>query len=389
VTLAEAIVALVAETRAVGYKYHAEQQILARFEGFARSEFPGLESLTEASVQAWIASARQRDVQPATLQALAAPVRELARWLARRGVAAYLLPGSALPKPARYVPHIYTDTELTALFQSNRPLPVLFGGPAAPPGHAGAVPHHLRVWSACLRSAPAPCRGRRHRCRRAPDPRGKRWQRPPGAGVRGAAHQARRLPQPRRQAPECPGVVLPRQGRPAAHPRQRRSCRTVVSSHVFDTRGHPNKSRDWVFHQYFGMFNRSSRDRWVFGDRETGAYLLRFGWTKIVRHQLVPGRASPDDPTLADYWARRRRRNSPLLDAVSLRLLQGSTGAARRVGGCCWPPTMSPNASPSGSSGSWSPARRSASKRSPPSEHLACRTISPPFVSFTPTAGSG
>jgi len=115
-TLAEAIVALVAEKRAVGYKYQAEQQILARFEEFSRSEFPDLDTLTEASVQAWIGSARQRDVQPATLQGLAAPVRELARWLARRGVAAYLLPGSALPKPARYVPHIYTDRELAALF---------------------------------------------------------------------------------------------------------------------------------------------------------------------------------------------------------------------------------------------------------------------------------
>jgi predicted transcriptional regulator len=114
ITLAEAIVALVAEKRAVGYKYQAEQQVLARFERFSRSEFPDLDTLTEASVQAWIGSANQRDVQPATLQGLAAPVRELARWLARRGVAAYLLPGSALPKPARYVPHIYTDRELAA-----------------------------------------------------------------------------------------------------------------------------------------------------------------------------------------------------------------------------------------------------------------------------------
>ena len=115
-TLAEAITALVAEKRAVGYKYQAEQQVLARFERFSRSEFPDLDTLTEGSVQAWIGSARRRDVQPATLQALAAPVRELARWLARRDVAAYLLPGSALPKPARYVPHIYTDRELAALF---------------------------------------------------------------------------------------------------------------------------------------------------------------------------------------------------------------------------------------------------------------------------------
>ncbi|MFN2503119.1 MAG: group II intron reverse transcriptase/maturase [Acidimicrobiales bacterium] len=123
--------------------------------------------------------------------------------------------------------------------------------------------------------------------------------------------------------------------------------RTVVSSHVFDRLdhylwkltykwakwGHQNKSRDWVFHRYFGRFNNSRRDRWVFGDRETGAYLLRFGWTKIIRHQLVPGRASPDDPTLAEYWARRRRRSSPPLDGVSLRLLKAQHGRCPACGG--------------------------------------------------------
>ena len=116
ITLSEAIMALVAEKRAVGYKYHAEAQVLGRFEAFSHCRFPGLEALTEASVQAWIAAAGGRDVTPATLQGLAAPVRELARWLGRRGVAAYLLPRSALPRPTRYVPHIYTDRELAALF---------------------------------------------------------------------------------------------------------------------------------------------------------------------------------------------------------------------------------------------------------------------------------
>jgi integrase len=115
-TLAEAITDLVAEKRAVGYKYHAEQRVLARFEAFNRGEFPGLDTLTETSVQAWITAAWRRGVKPATLQGLAAPVRELARWLGRRGVAAYLLPRSALPRPARYVPHIYTGQQLAALF---------------------------------------------------------------------------------------------------------------------------------------------------------------------------------------------------------------------------------------------------------------------------------
>ena len=116
ITLADAIAALVGEKRAVGYKYHAEARVLDRFEAFTRREFPGLDTLTEASVQAWITAARGRGVKPATLQGLAAPTRELARWLGRRDVAAYLLPRAALPRPARYVPHIYTDAELAALF---------------------------------------------------------------------------------------------------------------------------------------------------------------------------------------------------------------------------------------------------------------------------------
>src|SRR6516164_3781402 len=116
ITMAGAITALVAEKRAVGYKYDAEERVLARFAAFSGSQFPGLEAPTRASVEAWITSARQRGVKPATLQGLAAPVRELARWLGRRGVPAYVLPAGALPRPARYVPHIYTGQELAALF---------------------------------------------------------------------------------------------------------------------------------------------------------------------------------------------------------------------------------------------------------------------------------
>jgi integrase/recombinase XerD len=116
IELADAITALVAQKRAVGYKYVCEQRVLARFEVFCRVEFPGLSTVTQVSVEAWVASARRRAVKPATLQGLAGPVRELARWLHRRGVEAYVLPGGVLARPARYVPHIYTDQELASLF---------------------------------------------------------------------------------------------------------------------------------------------------------------------------------------------------------------------------------------------------------------------------------
>ena len=116
ITLAGAIAGLVAEKRAVGYKYVSEERALARFRAFCASEFPGLDTVTRASVEAWIAAARARAVKPATLQSLAAPVRELARWFHRRGVDAYVLPAGVLEKPARYVPYIYSDRELAALF---------------------------------------------------------------------------------------------------------------------------------------------------------------------------------------------------------------------------------------------------------------------------------
>ena len=53
----------------------------------------------------------------------------------------------------------------------------------------------------------------------------------------------------------------------------------------------------------------------------SNAYLVKFSWTDIVRHVMVTGAASPDDPALTDYWARRRRKYKPPLDNYTLRLL--------------------------------------------------------------------
>jgi integrase/recombinase XerD len=115
-TMADAIAALITEKRATGYKYDAEQRVLNRFAEFTANQFRGQQVPTQASVEAWIEAARRRGVTAATLQGLVAPVRELARWFGRRHVSAYVLPAGTLPRPARYVPHIYTDSELAALF---------------------------------------------------------------------------------------------------------------------------------------------------------------------------------------------------------------------------------------------------------------------------------
>jgi RNA-directed DNA polymerase len=89
---------------------------------------------------------------------------------------------------------------------------------------------------------------------------------------------------------------------------------------------HPDKPKRWVVSRYFGQHNRSRSDRWVFGNPDTGAYLIKFAWTKIVRHSLVKGGASPDDPTQAHYWADRRRKNRPPLDPGTLALLYKQHG---------------------------------------------------------------
>jgi RNA-directed DNA polymerase len=97
-------------------------------------------------------------------------------------------------------------------------------------------------------------------------------------------------------------------------------------------RSHSDKPKGWVTDRYFGRFNKFRNDHWVFGNRagrdERGnvPYLIKFAWTPIVRHQMVTGTASPDDPDLADYWAARRRRVKPPLDSYNLRLLTKQAG---------------------------------------------------------------
>jgi RNA-directed DNA polymerase len=122
--------------------------------------------------------------------------------------------------------------------------------------------------------------------------------------------------------------------------------RSVVSKEVFASidqhlwrhtyrwalRAHQNKPKTWVTARYFGAFNPSRTDRWVFGDRDSGAYLRRFVWTKIVRHHMVMGTASTDDPTLDRYWAARRRKTFALLGGSTATLLLQQRGRCPACG---------------------------------------------------------
>jgi len=138
--------------------------------------------------------------------------------------------------------------------------------------------------------------------------------------------------------------------------------RTVVSSEIFSSldsyawkllykwarRRHPNKPVRWTVNRYFGKFSKFRNDHWVFGDRDSDAHLVKFSWTRIERHTPVKGAASPDDPALTGYWAERRKKARPPLDAYNLRLL------SRQDGTCplCGDPLL-PAGQPPQSPGEW------------------------------------
>jgi RNA-directed DNA polymerase len=122
--------------------------------------------------------------------------------------------------------------------------------------------------------------------------------------------------------------------------------RSVVSKEVFSAvdnhmwghlyrwalRTHPNKSRHWVVDRYFGKFNPARNDRWIFGDHASGRYVRQFSWTKIVRHTVVMGMASPDDPALDHYWAQRRRKTHSLVGGRTASLLIRQRGRCTACG---------------------------------------------------------
>ena len=100
----------------------------------------------------------------------------------------------------------------------------------------------------------------------------------------------------------------------------------------YTRRMHPNKSPGWRRRQYWGQFQLDRRDPWVFGDKQTGSYLLKFNWFPIERHILVRGRSSPDDPRLKDYWAKRQATGAKNLTRSKQKLVKRQHGRCPQCG---------------------------------------------------------
>jgi RNA-directed DNA polymerase len=79
-------------------------------------------------------------------------------------------------------------------------------------------------------------------------------------------------------------------------------------------RRHHNKGNEWVRKRYFKTINGN---KWTFAcekgeredkDKKFNYYLYSIALTPIERHVKVKGVASPDDPSLKEYWEKRSQK---------------------------------------------------------------------------------
>jgi integrase len=108
------IVGLIEQKRALGYKYGGEPAILRRFDAFCAERHPHESVLTREMMLDW--AAKRPGETPATLQGRITPVKELAKYMVRLGLEAFILPKGFMPRIPRYVPHIYSNDELKRIF---------------------------------------------------------------------------------------------------------------------------------------------------------------------------------------------------------------------------------------------------------------------------------
>jgi integrase len=111
----EHISGLIAEKKALGYKYDVQEMRLKAFDEFCCEKYPAETALTRELMLEW-ATLRKYE-HPKTLEGRVVPVRELSKYLVRMGQTPYMLPPNTLPKMPRYTPYIYSNDELRRYFE--------------------------------------------------------------------------------------------------------------------------------------------------------------------------------------------------------------------------------------------------------------------------------
>ena len=93
----------------------------------------------------------------------------------------------------------------------------------------------------------------------------------------------------------------------------------------------PNKPKHWIVSRYFRKFEKFRNDWWVFGDRDTGAYLPKPSWTEIVRHTWSKAGHHPMTRPGRILGATPPEGQTPL-DSYTVRLLSRQDGRCSLCG---------------------------------------------------------
>jgi integrase len=106
---------LLEQKHALGFPYRGSEDYLRQFDLMCLREFPNEAVLTKEIGQKW---GTIRDTEKrVSFQDRMAPIRELAKYMLRLGIDAYIVEPMAIPPAVkRQIPHIFTDSELSAFF---------------------------------------------------------------------------------------------------------------------------------------------------------------------------------------------------------------------------------------------------------------------------------
>lgn len=142
------ITALIQQKQASGFQYLSQKYWLKQFDFFCHQNYTQGKELTKELAFHWAEKRHHESVK--TLECRVVVVRQLAKFMNRNGIHAYVIPPGIPGKYQRYLPHIFTEIELATFFKSIDSLPPK----KHYPGRHITVPVMFRVLYCCgLRSS--------------------------------------------------------------------------------------------------------------------------------------------------------------------------------------------------------------------------------------------
>jgi integrase/recombinase XerD len=105
---------LIEEKKSIGYSYDRSARILKVFSIFCLDHYPDETTLTQELAMHWAQKRPEEHVNG--LVRRITPIRQLAKYMNRIGIEAYIIPAGIPGKLVRYVPHIFTEPELRSFF---------------------------------------------------------------------------------------------------------------------------------------------------------------------------------------------------------------------------------------------------------------------------------